>query len=328
MPKNKNSTDPLDMQDGPTFIPMIERLTEQKRVNQPLIPKDLHDLLDYLEGHFGDDEGRFNSTDLWPWRNLTPTRRNLNERILRIILKRLMAPKAQLDKHWKRLHADMGEHRRRRKASGKLVTANVADIVVNAVVDALLPVREVPAKEITSIARNTARAAAELFACLTSLQKTGMSLESLLPTEEAIRHDRDENGDKDYADARFFIHMKLPRSLTNEQREEITEYALRVTVGDPFVALGVLGTIAQKASAYKVKRHNLSGRQRFAYLMAAHMVRDSMSFFGVPRYERAEAFAKAASGVQIKGLRQMMEREKNVPATKGPKKTRAPLRGN
>src|SRR5882672_2189250 len=64
--------------------------------------------------------------------------------------------------------------------------------------------------------------------------------------------------------------------------------------------------IAQNTRAYKVKRHNLSGRQRFAHVMATNMVRDSIRLFDAPRYERAEAFAKAASGIQVKGLRQMM----------------------
>ena len=31
MPKNKNSTDPLDMQDGPTFILTLEPLIETER---------------------------------------------------------------------------------------------------------------------------------------------------------------------------------------------------------------------------------------------------------------------------------------------------------
>ena len=92
--------------------------------------------------------------------------------------------------------------------------------------------------------------------------------------------------------------------------------------------MGILGRIAQTARVYKVKRHNLSGRQRFAYVMAAHMVRDSMKYFGVPRYERAEAFAKVASGIQIKGLRQMMEREKKKPATEGANRSRVQWQGN
>jgi len=62
--------------------------------------------------------------------------------------------------------------------------------------------------------------------------------------------------------------------------------------------------------------------------MATNMVRDSIRLFDAPRYERAEAFAKAASGIQVKGLRQMMEREKRVRATVGQKKRRVPLRGN
>jgi len=296
------------------------------------IPKDLRDLLDYLEGHYGDDEGRFDATNLWPWRNLPSKRRSLNERILRIVLKRLLAPKASLENHWRRLHADIQEHRRRCRKSRRLVSANAADIVSSAVVDALLPAREVSAKEMVSNMRSTSRAAAELIARLTHLRNSGINLESLLPTDETIHCDDEENGGRDYggkyADARFSIFMKLPHSLTQEQRKDITEYVLRVIMGDPFVALGVIGSVARMARVYKVKRHNLSGRQRFAHVVSMHMVRDSMRLFGVPRYERAEAFAKAASGVQIKGLRQMMEREKKVLATKGAIRSRAPLRGN
>jgi hypothetical protein len=100
MPKNKSSPDPLDMQDGPTFIPMVEPLTEEERAKKPLIPQDLYDLLDYLEGYFGDDEGRFDSTDLWPWRNLTFARRNLN----------LMALRAALEKTGRGFPRSVGAH--------------------------------------------------------------------------------------------------------------------------------------------------------------------------------------------------------------------------
>jgi hypothetical protein len=99
-------------------------------------------------------------------------------------------------------------------------------------------------------------------------------------------------------------------------------------MGDPSAVEGILGRIAQTARVYKLKRHNLSGRQRFAYVMATHMVHDSIKFFGAPRYERAEAFTRAASGIQVKGLRQMMEREKKTPETEGAKRLRGPLRGN
>jgi hypothetical protein len=244
----------------------------------------------------------------------------------------MLAPKASLEKHWRRLGADIQEHRRRCRTSGRLASANAADMVSSALLDALLPVREVSAKEMASIMRNTSRAAADLIACLTQLHNFGMNLESLLPTVETIHHEDEANGGRDYGgeyvDARFSIYMKLPLSLTHEQRRDITEYALRVLMGDPFVALGIVRSVARKARVYKVKRHNLSGRRRFAHLVAMHMVRDSMRFFGVPRYERAEAFAMAASGVQIKGLRQMMEREKKVSATGGAKRSRAPLQGN
>ena len=213
-----------------------------------------------------------------------------------------------------------------------MVAANAGDIVLDAVVDALLPVREVSAKEMASTMRSTSRAAVELIACLTRLRNTGMNLETLLPTEVTIHHDDEENGGKDYggayADPRFYISMKLPRSLTHEQRGDITEYVLRAVMGDPSATIGILGSIARMARVYRLKRHNLSGRQRFAYVMAQHMVRNSMKFFGAPRYERAEAFAKAASGVQIKGLRQMMERERKLPATDEARRGRARLRGN
>jgi hypothetical protein len=311
---------------------MLSPSVQEAPATQSSVPKDLSDLLDYLEGYYGDDEGRFDATHLWPWRNLTLKRRNLNERILCVILKRLLAPKASLEQHWRRLSADIQEQRRRRKAGGKLATANAADMVLNAVVDALLPIREVPAKEMAATMRNTSRAAADLIACLALLRDCGMNIEELLPTEKTIHHDDEEDGGREYGgayrDARFFIHMKLPRSLPPEQRTDITDYVLRVVMGDPLVAMGVLGRIAHTARVYKLKRHNLSGRQRFAYVMAAHMVRDSLKFFGAPRYERAEAFAKAASGVRVKGLRQMMEREKKTPATEEEKKRRAQLRGS
>jgi hypothetical protein len=329
MPKNNKTGSRPEVKPPSVNIPIPRPLTEDERETKLPIPKDLQDLLDYLEGAYVDDDGRFDATYLWPWRNLTSKRRNLNERILRIILKRLIAPKASLERHWTRLHADILEHRRRRRASGKLARANAADIAMNAVVDALLPLREVSAKEMKSVMYNASRAAADLTACLTRLRDSGMNIEQLLPTDETIHHgDEKSDGMGAYTDARFFIHMKLPRSLTQEQRADITEYALRVVVGDPLVTIGILGRIAQIARAYKVKRHNLSGRQRFAYVMAMHMVRDSIKFFGAPRYERAEAFTKAASGIQVKGLRQMMERDKRMPATEGAKRRRAPLRGN
>jgi hypothetical protein len=306
--------------------------TENARETKSPIPQDVHDLLDYLEGGY-DDDGRFNSTCLWPWRNLALKRWNLNERILRIVLKRLLAPKASLDGHWRRLHADVQEHRRRNKARGKLASADAAGITIGAAVDALLPVREASAKEIKSVMHNASRAATELTACLTRLLDSGMNLGRLLPTAETIHEDDGKSGGEEYggvyADARFFIHMRLPGSLTPEQRAVISDYALRVVMGDPFVAIGILKRIAQNTRAYKVKRHNLSGRQRFAYVMATNMVRDSVRLFDAPRYERAEAFAKAASGIQVKGLRQMMEREKRVRATvERKKKRRLPLRGN
>lgn len=311
---------------------MLGRSTDDK-MTTPSAPKDLHDLLEYLEGYYGEDEGRFDATHLWPWRNLPLKRRNLNERILRVVLKRLLAPRAMLEQHWRRLHADVEEHRRRHKESGKLARASAADMVLNAVVDALLPVREVPAKVMASTMRNTARAAEELISCLTLLRNTGMNIEELLPTEKTIHHDVDESGTGEpaeaYSDARFFIHMKLSRHpLTPEQRLDITNYALRVITGDAMVIFAILGKIAKTARTYKLKRHNLSGRQRFAYVMATHMVRDSMKFFGAPRYERAEAFTKAASGVQVKGLRQIVERENKKPATEGAERRRAPLRRN
>jgi hypothetical protein len=331
MPKNNEVASRPEMKPPAAPVPMPGPSTEDETATKPSVPKELHELLAYVEGHY-DDDGRFNATYLWPWRNLTSKRWNLNERILRIILKRLLAPKALLEQHWRRLQADIQEHRRQRRASGKLVRGNAADMVLNAMVDALLPVREVSAKEMASIMHNTSRAAAELISCLTLLRNTGMKIEELLPTDATIHHDDEENGGKEYGgayeDARFFVYMKLPRTLTHEQRGDITEYALRVSMGDPMVTLGILGQIAQMARMYKVKRHNLSGRQRFAYVMATHMVRDSMKFFGSPRYERAEAFTKAASGVQVKGLRQMMEREKKMPATEGAKRRRAPLRDN
>jgi IS5 family transposase len=180
--------------------------------------------------------------------------------------------------------------------------------------------------------RDTSRAAAKLAACLTSLRDNGLNIEELLPSEETIRQDDEEGGGLEYGggyeDARFFIHMKLRHWLAQEQRDEITEYVLRVILGDPAATLGILTRITQAAGTYKVRRHHLSGRQRFAYLMARHMVRDSERLFGGPRYERAEAFAKAASGVQVKGLRQMMEREKKMAAIKARKARGASLRGN
>jgi hypothetical protein len=330
MPKNNKATS-RPVKRPPDFIPMLGPSIEDETATKLPVPKALHDLLDYVEG-YGDDEGRFDATCLWPWRNLTSKRRSLNERILCIILKRLLEKKASLGQHWRRLHADVQEHRRRHRASGKLARANAADMVLNAVVDALLPVSEVSAKEMALIMHDTSRAAKELIACLIRLRITGMNVEELLPTDETIHHDDEENGGRKYggayADARFFIHMKLPRSLIDEQRRDITDYALRVAMGDPYVTMGILGRIAQMAGAYKVKRHNLSGRQRFAYIMAKHMVRDSMRFFGAPRYERAEAFTKAASGVQVKGLRQMIEREKKMPATEEARRRRVPMRGN
>jgi len=310
----------------------LEPLTERDRTAEPHVPKDLHDLLECLEGYHGDDEGRFDATYLWPWRNLTSRRRNWNERILRTVLKRLLAPKASLERHWRRLHADVQEYRRRQKKSGKLIKANAAQIVINAVVDALLPVKEVSSKELASMLRSTSRTAEELIACLMRLRNIGMNLDRLLSRDESTQRDNDENeaneNGESYEDARFYIYMKMPRSLTHEERADLTTYALRVVMRDPSVAVGILARVAQADRVYKVKRHNLSGRQRLAYVMAEQMVRDSIRFFGSPRYERAEAFAKAASGVQIKGLRQMIEREKRTPATKGPKVSRNPLRGN
>lgn len=331
VPNHKEATSPPEVRLGPVSQVLQPIRQEESTTKLPTVPKDLHDLLDYLEGHYGDDEGRFDATYLWPWRNLPSKRWNLNERILRIVLKRL-ASNASLERHWRRLHADVQEHRRQHKAKAKLARANAAEIVLSAVVDALLPIREVSARELTSHMHNTSRAAAELIACLTHLRNSGMSLEHLLPTAETIHHDDEENGGRAYGgaygDARFFISMKLPRTLTHEQRADITDYALRVVMGDPWVTVGILGRIEEVARRYKVKRHNLSGRQRFAYVMARHMVRDSMRLFGAPRYERAEAFAKAASGIKIKGLRQMMEREKKLPATERAGQGRARLRGN
>lgn len=333
MPKKNNKAESrLKVKPPPVPVSMLTPSVQDGSATQISVPKDLSDLLDYLEGWYGDDDGRFDATYLWPWRNLPYTRRSLNERILRIILKRLLAPKASLDQHWMRLHADIHEHRRRRKASGKLASANAADMVLNAVVDALLPVREVSAKEMATLMRNTSRAAADLSACLTLLSNSGMNIQELLPTGETFLHAVEGNGsgesEEAYADSRFFIHMKLPRSLTHDQREGITSYALRVVMGDPLVVMGILGRIAEMAQVYKLKRHNLSGRQRFAYVMATHMVRDSLKFFGAPRYERAEAFAKAASGVRVKGLRQMMEREKKIPAIEEERRRRVQLRGS
>ncbi|GFE79250.1 hypothetical protein GCM10011487_12500 [Steroidobacter agaridevorans] len=316
MQKKKKAAGLSVMETLPSPTSMRGRTTDEQMATSP-VPKDLHDLLEHLEGYYGDDEGRFDATYLWPWRNLTFQRRNLNERILRVILKRLLAPKASLEQHWVRLNKDVQAHRRRSKASGKLARADAAHIVLNAVVDALLPVREASAKEMASNMRNASRAAAELITCLARLRNAGMNIEELLPTDETIAHEDEESGGRKYggayADARFFIYMKLPRSLLHEQRAELTDYALRVVMGDPFVSLGILGRIAHTTRAYKFKRHNVSGRQRFAYVMATYMVRDSVRFFGVPRYERAEAFTRAASGVQVKGLRQMMEREKKNP---------------
>jgi hypothetical protein len=332
MRKDKKPANRLDVKPPAVPVSMLTPSVQNRPATQSSVPKDLSDLLDYLEGYYGDDEGRFDATHLWPWRNLPYTRRTMNERVLRIILKRLLAPKASLEQHWIRLHADVHEHRRRRKASGNLASANAGDMVLNAVLDALLPVREVSAKEMASLMRNTSRAAADLSACLALLRNTGMNIQELLPTGEAFPHADEENGSGEsedaYADARFFIHMKLPRSLTHDQRGDITSHALRIVMGDPLVVMGILGRVAETARVYKVKRHNLSGRQRFAYVMATHMVRDSIRFFGAPRYERAEAFAMAASGVRVKGLRQMMEREKKIPATEGAKRRRAQLRGS
>jgi hypothetical protein len=74
--------------------------------------------------------------------------------------------------------------------------------------------RDVPAKEIAAIMSSTSRAAAELIACLTRLRNTGIDLKTLLPTDETIRHDDEESRVSEpggqYADARFFISMKLP----------------------------------------------------------------------------------------------------------------------
>lgn len=178
----------------------------------------------------------------------------------------------------------------------------------------------------------TSRAAAQLIAYLTLLRSAGMNVEELLATDETIHQDDEDSGGREYggayADARFFIYMKLSRFLTQEQRGNITDFVLRVVMGDPLVTIGILGRIARTTRVYKIKRRNLSGRQRFAYVMATHMVRDSIKLFGAPRYERAEAFTRVACGVQVKGLRQMMEREKKVPATEGAKMRGTPLRGN
>jgi DNA-binding transcriptional MerR regulator len=310
--------------------PIFEPLAEVAGPTKQIVPKDLSDLLDHLEG-YGDDEGRFDATVLWPWLELTVKRRNRNERILRIILKRLLAPKALLDRHWKRLQRDVQEYRQRQKAAGKLIMADAADIVLNAIVDALLPMREVPAKEMTNTMRRTSRAAAELVECLRRLRDTGMSLEKLFPTEDALHDDEGENGKKDYrseyADAGFYIYMRLPKSLTHQQRADVAKDTLRIVVRDPWVTMGVLNTISEQARIFKAKRHNVSGRQRFAYVMATNMVRDSIRVFGSPRYERAEAFARAACGVKLKGLRQMLEREKRAPATEAAGRTHSPLRG-
>ena len=164
MPKN-NKTASRPEVDPPSVNNSISRsITKGEAEARPPIPKELHDLLGYLEGGYGDDEGRFDATYLWPWRNLPFPRRNLNERILRIVLKRLLAPKASLERHWVRLDADILEHRRQRRASGKLARANAADIAMNAVVDALLPLREVSGKEMTAVMHNASRAAADFSA--------------------------------------------------------------------------------------------------------------------------------------------------------------------
>jgi hypothetical protein len=230
------------------------------------------------------------------------------------------------------LQADVSEYRRRQKAQGKLIRANAADIVLTGIIDALLPVNEVPARDLTVSMRQTAQAASELMRCLTQLNNTGLRLEDIFPTEGDLFSVDVEKGTREcrpeYVDAKFYIYMNLPRTVTHEERKAISERALRSVVTDPSVTLGVLAQLMEKASAYKVKRHNLSGRQRFAYVMATHMVRSSLKYFGTPRYERAESFVRAACGVRVKGLRQMMEREAKRSATKGSKKRAILLRGN
>jgi len=306
--------------------------SEAEGRTQRVVPKDLQELLDYLEGYYSDDEGKFDATFLYPWRNLTVGRRNRNERILRVILRRMAAREDVLESHWRRLQADVSEYRRRQKAQRKLIRANAADIVLTAIVDALLPVNEVPAKELTINMRQTAEAASELLRCLTKLNNTGLRIEDIFPTEDNLVSVGVEKGTREYrteyVDAKFYIYMSLPSTLTHEERKAISERALRSVVTDPSVTLGVLAELMGKARAYRIKRHNLSGRQRFAYVMATHMVRNSLKYFGTPRYERAESFVRAACGVRVKGLRQMMEREAKRPATKISKKRAIQLRGN
>lgn len=87
MPKNKRAASRPEANPPLAPVPLLEPSTEDPKAPRPSVPKDVHDLLDHLDGYDDDDEGRFDATYLWPWRNLTSKRRNLNERILRIILK-------------------------------------------------------------------------------------------------------------------------------------------------------------------------------------------------------------------------------------------------